>query len=338
MKNKVILFRSGWLVNSHLREFYREDDGRSDFIVNLIEQCENQFRVITNLDQLNPSEEVCLEVHINAQFVQTKAPKILLYLECPEIRPQNIIANFKVYNKVISWFHVGGLDDTKMVVLPYPHKIIIENHNLNLNQRSIHYSMLCSNRNVFYNAPKSIYNKRVDVINYVTSNLALNEKFKLYGLSWNKRAVWSNVFSMSMSKIKYFNKLFMTKKYLNIWQGFNAEKKSILLNSKFNFCYENVDGLNGYISEKLLDALSCYTVPVYYSSFDIKNIIPEDLYFDARKYPNIESLFADLAVFDNKSYDIWKEKVKEILPELRKRHSIENFLSSMKLIINEQQL
>jgi alpha(1,3/1,4) fucosyltransferase len=338
MKNKIILFRSGWLMNSHLREFYREDDGRSDFIVKLIEQCKNQFRVITNLHQLDPSEEVCLEIHINAQLAQTKAPKILLYLECPEIRPQNIIANFKAYNKIISWFHVAGVDDKKMVILPYPHKIKIENHNFNFYQRKIHYSMLCSNRNVFYNGTKSIYNKRVDVINHVISNLRLTDKFKLYGLGWNKRPVCNNVFSMGMSKIKYFNKLFMTEKYLNIWQGIHAEKKSVLLNSRFNFCYENVDGLNGYISEKLLDALSCYTVPVYYSSFDIKNIIPADLYFDARKYPNIDSLFADLAKFDNNSYDIWKDKVKEILPILKKRHSIENFLSHMKLIINEQQL
>ena len=116
----------------------------------------------------------------------------------------------------------------------------------------------------------------------------------------------------------------------------SSEKKSEILKiSKFNFCFGNIYGLDGYISEKLLDSINFGSVPIYYPSYEIeKKFFPSELYYDYRDFENFESLIDFMENFDERAYNNWRSLAQDFLPNLKKRHSIENFINRIDVGLN----
>ena len=51
-----------------------------------------------------------------------------------------------------------------------------------------------------------------------------------------------------------------------------------LQTAKFSFCYENAEGPDGYITEKILDCLIAGVVPIYWGPKNINHWINEDIF------------------------------------------------------------
>ena len=84
----------------------------------------------------------------------------------------------------------------------------------------------------------------------------------------------------------WFRKFVKEPPYQNYRGSFAADKMTLLQNYRFAFCYENYSSNEGYISEKIFDALYAGVVPVYLGDTRVQDYIPPSCFVDARAFKN----------------------------------------------------
>lgn len=325
-----ILIVSGLSSENYLSSIRREDDGRSDFLISLINYFSSLGNIHTSFKSCSRGD-IDLEVHFECQIPRTSAKKILFYLEDVNVRPNNYLVSYIHYVKIFSIFNLT-IRGNQVEHLSYPHELEIDKEIPSFFERSITASMLATNRNVIFDCSKSLYNQRQEVIQWFDSTD--NFDFRLFGRDWDKSFVKCGVISrikLELSeRLASRSTVLSSSRKLKNWQGLASTKKEILTNSKFNFCFENIYGLDGYISEKLLDSLIYGSVPIYYPSYDIdEKFLPSGLYYDYRNFENFESLIDFMNNFDDEAYNNWCSLVQSFLPKLKKRHSIATFINKI---------
>ena len=67
---------------------------------------------------------------------------------------------------------------------------------------------------------------------------------------------------------------------------------------RFAFCYENFAGSEGYISEKVFDALAAGTVPLCHGDKQLKRLIPPECAVHRDDYSSERALLSDLLSWD----------------------------------------
>ena len=75
------------------------------------------------------------------------------------------------------------------------------------------------------------------------------------------------------------------------------EKIPFIAKYKFNLALENTD-IEGYVTEKLLEALAAATVPVYWGPTAAAIDFNPDAYINVNDYNSLDSMIADLAAID----------------------------------------
>lgn len=67
------------------------------------------------------------------------------------------------------------------------------------------------------------------------------------------------------------------------------KKKELLRKSKFNICAESTD-LDGFVTEKMLHALACNTVPIYFGSKSVSEDFNPEAFIDLRDFNSVDDL------------------------------------------------
>ena len=75
-------------------------------------------------------------------------------------------------------------------------------------------------------------------------------------------------------------------------------KRQVVRSYKFNICFENSNS-DGYITEKLMDALVCHTVPIYWGSQGNIEPFPREAMIYANDYADFEALLARVREVDS---------------------------------------
>jgi len=60
---------------------------------------------------------------------------------------------------------------------------------------------------------------------------------------------------------------------------------------KFAICYENIQGVKGYVSEKIIACFLAGCVPVYWGASNIDQYISRDLFIDRGQFDSYEELY-----------------------------------------------
>lgn len=118
--------------------------------------------------------------------------------------------------------------------------------------------------------------------------------FHLYGKNWDRFFLnpdhpLSTLFNYS----KFDNFLRgSNKSYKSIYQGRLDSKYHKLSKYKFQFCLENCIGYEGYMTEKIFDALICRNVPVYHPSTasSLNNILPSNIFINMYDFKSFDDL------------------------------------------------
>jgi hypothetical protein len=127
--------------------------------------------------------------------------------------------------------------------------------------------------------PKSLYKKR----RYLMKTLsAAGIELDLYGMGWD---------ASRDPAIK------------SLWKGTIGDKLPIQSQYKFTLCLENAFDYPGFVSEKIFDAFSSGSIPIYYGASNIEKIVPDDCFIDFRKFQNIDELVAFLRGITEKQYE-----------------------------------
>lgn len=156
---------------------------------------------------------------------------------------------------------------------------------------------LCSNH------PKQLYGEREKTIRFFEDKPG---EFDLYGKFWEKR------------------------NYKN-WKGAIPDKIAVLKNYKFCICYENTQGVRGYVTEKIFDCFAAGVVPVYWGASNVCDYIPADCFIDRREFKDNQELYDFLKKIPEERYVKYLDAAEAFLksPEallFSEDHFVETFL------------
>lgn len=142
-----------------------------------------------------------------------------------------------------------------------------------------------------------LYSERLNTIRYFENNYL--DEFDLYGMGWDK-----------ISHPSY--------------KGVVGNKSEVLKNYKFTVCYENMENIDGYITEKMFDCFYANTVPIYWGAKNIEKYVPAECFIDRKDFANNEELRKYLKNISESEYKnkilainnyLDSEKFKLFLPE-----------------------
>jgi len=144
-------------------------------------------------------------------------------------------------------------------------------------------------------------------------NLLFEEKKLLTSISGNKKSSYKGeLYSERAKAIDFFEKNHPSEFdfYGTGWdggihpcyKGVADDKSQIYHKYRFCICYENIEGLNGYVTEKLLDCLVSGIVPVYAGAPDISKYVPESCYIKLREFGCYSDLYDHLASMSESEY------------------------------------
>jgi len=273
-----------------------------------------------------------LEIHLNVWNKKNcKWPKFAILIDADYIHPDN--SNFKLlkeYDHIFSW-------NPDLINLGFATKIqsahplgegIVDGYK----KRDLLVVLFGSNRSLRGWHPKSnLYSERVKTIKWFERNAS--KDFELYGKKWNMSGRLPTRFGGLIHSIE--KKLPFKYSPFPSWKGEILNKQDVLMHSRFSIVYENIRGLNGYISEKIFDAFVAGNVPIYWGAEDINDYIPNNCFIDRRNFSNHEKLYKYLKNMTEDEYLNYQRYIKNYIENEANEFSCAKFADSISTKIVE---
>jgi alpha(1,3/1,4) fucosyltransferase len=187
--------------------------------------------------------------------------------------------------------------------------------------------MIASNRNLFLGSKnRSLYNKRQEIVKFFDYK---EPPFELYGSGWDTRFVKPGlaeaVMSRFLRKVNYLDKIERP-----CYKGKLADKPKLLNDTVFNFCYENITGYDGYVSEKIWDSIAAGSIPVYWPTWDIPDsYIPKWAYVDASKFSSPNDLIDYLKSLSMRKRLEWQRDLLRLAKEKQDFIKSDNYVEQI---------
>lgn len=113
------------------------------------------------------------------------------------------------------------------------------------------------------------------------------------------------------------------------YRGSIKHKKPVLKNYKFCLCYEN-SRHNGYVTEKIFDAMVAGCVPIYLGAYNITNYIPKECFIDRAQFRSNYDLYNFMQNITEQEYNNYLAAIRNYLssPPAQK-FSVEYFVKTI---------
>lgn len=220
----------------------------------------------------------------------------LLALENPYLNRLNRDHSYlNKFVKVFTW-DTANFSLPSAVKVPIPWSMSYEN-TAAPGDRIFFSCIVNSNKNFKEFVQENLYSERIKVIRFFEENFPA--EFNLYGFGWEKPPRYPGSFGHVRRQVHRGWLAIQGKPAFPSYRGVVEDKLSAYEKHKFAFCYENVGGLDNYVTEKIFDALRAGCIPIYRGAKNITDIVPADCFIDARKYANLESLYTQLKKLDD---------------------------------------
>lgn len=310
------------------------------------DDCLSSFRLLKNnlykvgydcnthdiYEKKNVLPDIMLFIDVNKQNqsyfneVYKNVNKYLLLQECEVVKKENwIIENLAKYKKVFTW-NDKLVDNSKYIKLNFANnrEYVFDYTNINKDKFCV---MIASNK--FYDHPYELYSQRIKTIEWFQNNCL--HDLDLYGFGWDDSFE-------NMKKALYH--VFKNKIFKNVqlsvypsYKGAIKNKLSVLKDYKFSICYENAQGFEGYITEKIFDCFKSYCVPVYWGAPNIDHYIPSNCYINRLDFDSHEQLYETLKNMNDNDYKSYQKNIYEYMNSGSfKQFTNDNFVE---VIINE---
>lgn len=249
---------------------------------------------------------IAFDVYGNQLRFLKKYPseKLILFLwEPPSVSKNDYQeAKHKIFSKVYTW-NDDLVDNQKYFKIHYPvlHEMVV--NPIPFDHRKLA-ALVSTPRSSTH--PDELYTEREKVVEYYENQPG--EDFDLYGKGWDSG--------------------------LKVYRGMADNKFEVLQNHKFYYCYENMKGITGYITEKIFDCFEAGCVPIYWGASNIQEYIPANCYIDRRKFRNNEELHAFISMMDESTHATYLENIKNyIASERAHRFSYDHFVETVMALI-----
>lgn len=265
-----------------------------------------------NNPDVNIGKDVAFNLYHDGQNteIDLDRPNYLIATENPFICCANTDRNYLAkFNQVFTW-------NSNLLNLPNVTKIFIPNQIRRENfssfpERSIFTCIINANKGFPYQIAGDLYKERINVIRWYEQNFP--ESFSLFGLGWEKP---EPAFTLKQKIFRRFKRLatqLFSYRPFPSYSGEIVNKSEIYSQAKFAYCYENVENLPDYISEKIFDSFFSGCVPIYWGANTIRNHIPKDCFIDRRDFKNMEELHKFLLEITPEKYAEYQSNIQRFL-------------------------
>ncbi len=265
----------------------------------------------------------------NAYFkkaLKTKKPLYLILTESPVIKPDNYDPkNHSYFKKIFTWSD-PLIDNKKYFKLNYSHNIPDRLH-FDINKKEKLCTLISSNKSAWY--PHELYSERVKAIRWFEENHP--QDFDLYGAGWDHYYFDGTFFGFKiarLNRLKLLTRILAT--HYPSYEGRVATKWAAYQKYRFSICYENIQGITGYITEKIFDCFLAGCVPIYLGADNVTDHIPANTFIDKRKFTSYEDLYAYLKNMSDTEYIGYLDAIKKFLEgEKARPFSAEYFANTL---------
>lgn len=233
-----------------------------------------------------------------------KEKKILFLWEPPSVIPDNYdLHNHDSFSKVLTW-HDGLVDNKKYFKFYYPVLNPIISETVPFESKKL-CTLISCNKGSHY--PGELYSERRHLILFY-ENSSHND-FTLFGKWWPET--------------------------LRTYQGPIDKKVDCLKNFRFCYAYENVEGVPGYITEKIFDCFQAGAVPIYWGAPNIADYIPKNCYISRENFSSDDSLYFHLKNMDEQTYLKYQHNIRRYLESASaQNYSKEHFIKLFMQLIS----
>jgi len=233
--------------------------------------------------------EPLAELYFESQEVSDeKIPRVLIAMENPQINPLNISKSYvEGFTKVLSWNRELAYLPAFEFLAYVPLESLVPSDERSCDRSKLA-TMICSNKVFKTPVQGDLYLKRLEVLEWFEKNSP--EEFELFGQGWAKPPHEQTISKKIQRAGRRLKSILTSRPCYLTWRGSLHSKRDAYLNAWYGFCYENSSLNNGYVTEKILDAMAVGVVPIYLGAPDVKDYIPEELFIDARQFDSVADL------------------------------------------------
>lgn len=279
---KVVYFYSG---------FFGLEDKKEDLFLygqNLSDLCRKKgflLKVVNSLKQVQRKDLYKLVIFDLEGFSlktlrQYPSKRLVLFLwEPPSTVPKNYKVKYhRYFSKIYTW-NDKLVDNRKYFKFYYPEKKEMVLDFLPFSQKEL-LAMIARYKHSEH--ADALYQKREEAVKFFEGK----KGFSLFGPGWDP---------------KYQN-------YLG-----PVPSKAVLKKFKFCLCYENMQNISGYVTEKIFDAFHYGSVPVYLGAENIDQYIPANCFIDLRQFASLEDLASHLQNMPKQDYEQYLQNIRSFL-------------------------
>ena len=261
---------------------------------------------------INPVEKSKYNIYLDTISLPVnhanKLNNFLIILEPPSVLKTNFKKfNHSYFNKIFTW-NDKLVDNKKYFKFNLSYDI---KSRLNQEFKKDKFCVIIC-RKKFSKWDDELYSLRFKLIKWFEKNEP--EKLDLYGYGWD-RIVFKTYPLTFLNRFIFLNRLIYSLFYLpiNIYKGEIKNKHETLKRYKFSFCYENIQNIDGYITEKIFDCFFSGTIPIYLGANNIEKFIPPDCFIDARKFNGPTDLLNYISSMHSDLYLKYRKSIKSFL-------------------------
>ena len=321
------LLVAGWLGTNGINGYRHSDEGRGpDYIISLLNELERrQVLVVMKKSDALASNLPIFELHLESQIPRIKnVPRFLLLLEEKHIRPQNYLIFRRYYKKIFSW-DPQIVSKLGAIQFRFPSYFAVPKVG-DFAERKTLLTMISANKGQTISTKFDLYKERRRIIDWYETRG--DDSFEYYGPGWDLPNHPNGLVPKAIFKIlRRYN--FCKSKNRTNWKGIADSKLLVLENSKFNLCFENFRGANGYITEKIFDAFSCGCVPIYFGAPDIKDHVPAQCFIDYRDFNDLKDLHKFISSMGAEQYTSIQNEILNFFNTSSKISSITEFVEKI---------
>lgn len=250
-------------------------------------------------------------------------PKFLIAEEAPFIYPENYdLKRSSEYSLIFTYLHGHALSQKYVYAFPF---FLDRNSALKVRESDVDPAL--KKKKVFIGTQKkpqekiinnSNYSMRDDLIRWYSEHEP--NDFDLYGRKWDRLYFdGRGIIQKALNYHKFDNfSVMKSDQYKAVYRGQLGSKYDELSRYKFQFCFENSIGYEGFITEKIIDSIICRNVPVYYPSTktSLQNIIPDDVYINIYDFKSFEELNSYLNNINKNEYSNFIDRIDSFIDNL----------------------
>lgn len=264
---------------------------------------------------------------------QKKRPvQIFLLSECPAIGPRNWdLKEHAFFDAIFTWRddwvdnqHYFKWTWIQNGYRDFPRKISMEEL---LKEKSCLLTLV--NAKKYASHPDELYSERVKAITFFQRRIPAD--FDLYGRGWDK-PLPVNPFNLHDAYSKLTSPGFLRAWVTSLttpplWRGAIDDKFTILRKYRFAICYENMNNIQGYVTEKIWDCFRVRTIPIYLGADNIGAHIPEDCFIDKRKFTRYDDLLSFITSMDDEVYSTYVRAIDAFVKEQKMKDWFDEYFA-----------